>query len=63
MIEKDSRFYRKFKQELSLSNPTVTYMKCKERLLSGDENKDKKENDSVKKLVRKKWKMDKRVFF
>lgn len=54
MIEKDSSFYRKFKQELSLSNPTVTYMKCKERLLSGDENKDKKENDSVKKLVRKK---------
>lgn len=63
MIEKDSSFYRKFKQELSLSNPTVTYMKHKKRLLSGDENKDKKENDSVKKLVRKKWKMDKRVFF
>ncbi|MCI6266831.1 MAG: hypothetical protein MR598_08320 [Erysipelotrichaceae bacterium] len=54
MIEKDSSFYRKFKQELSLSNPTVTYMKHKKRLLSGDENKDKKENDSVKKLVRKK---------
>lgn len=32
--DSDSRFYRKAKPELSLSNPTVTYCKQKKRLLS-----------------------------
>ena len=32
--DKDSRFYRKSKPELSLSNPTVTYCKQRKRLLS-----------------------------
>lgn len=29
----DSKFYRKFKPELPLSNPTTTYHKHRERLL------------------------------
>ena len=31
--ENDSRFYRKFKPELSLSNHTVTYCKKKKRII------------------------------
>ncbi len=32
--DEDSRFYRKFKAPLSLTNPAVTYRKHKEKLLS-----------------------------
>lgn len=31
--DRDSKFYRKFKPELPLSNPTITYNKHRERLL------------------------------
>ena len=33
MHERDSKFYRKFKPELPLSNPTTTYNKHRKRLL------------------------------
>lgn len=39
--DKDSRFYRKFKPEVHLSNPTVTYRKRKENLLDYSEFIDK----------------------
>lgn len=35
--DRDSRFYRLFKPELSLSNPTVTYCKLRKRLLVNTE--------------------------
>lgn len=47
-LDEDSRFYRKFKAPLSLTNPTVTYRKHRVKLLSYKWNEQCQEEDKEK---------------